>query len=101
MAKKQWPRPKDPDEIVDYEIDWTPQLSDDNGVRIEGLVIASSSWPTVPVGITKDSDSKSDTGAKIRVSGGTTGETYELVNRVVLSDGQIWDQTCILKMKTR
>ena len=87
-----WP-PKDPDEVLDYEIDWA--------LRLDGAdTITTSTW-LVPVGITKDSDSKTTTTTTIWLSGGTEGTTYSLVNRVVTTQGRTFDQTAKLKLKTK
>ena len=53
---------KDPDEVLDYSIDWSTWLDSDT--------ISSSSW-TVESGITKDSDSNDTTSTTIWLSGGT------------------------------
>ena len=45
MAKR-WPA-KDPEEILDYALDWTPRLGGDT--------VAQSQW-IVPTGLTKDSE---------------------------------------------
>lgn len=78
-----WPE-KDPDEVADYEIDWTEQLSGDT--------ITASTW-IVPTGITKDSDSNTTTSTTIWLSGGTTGTTYRLQNRVTTAGGRTFENT--------
>lgn len=83
---------KDPDEIVLRTIEW-----DD---RISTYTVDSSTW-IVPTGITKDDDDFDDTSTTIKLSGGTEGVTYSLVNRVVLSSGEILDQTVKIKVKTK
>ncbi len=89
---KTWDRTKDPDEIVDYDLSWVDQMTDDTDT------ITSSTW-TVPTGITKNSDSMTTTRTKIWLSGGTTGEAYVFVNRVVTTGGRTLDQSVKLKMK--
>jgi hypothetical protein len=89
---------KDPDEVVDYSLDW-------GGTSIKpgrsyGDVIMSSTW-TVPVGLVKNSDSFTATSTTIWLSSGTEGTTYKLNNRVVTSGGRTWDQTVKLKIKTK
>ena len=76
---------KDPDSVLDYGIDWSTWLA-------SGETISTSTW-TVPVGITKDSDSKGDTSTLVWLSGGTTGETYELANKIVTSDSRTVERT--------
>lgn len=71
---------KDPGAMVDFRVDWSAVASSN--------AISDSSW-TVPSGITKVQDSHTDTASLIRLSGGTTGRSYQLVNTVTLTDGQI------------
>ena len=68
---------KDPAAVLDYGFDWNDWLAD-------GETISTSTW-TVPTGITKDSDSKSDTATIIWLSGGTVDTTYLLTNKIVTS----------------
>ncbi|MCK1670304.1 hypothetical protein [Bradyrhizobium sp. 150] len=89
---KTWDRSKDPNEVVDYDLSWADQMTADTDT------IASSTW-TVPVSITKDSSSNTTTRTKVWLSGGTTGETYTLLNRVVTTGGRTFDQSVKLKMK--
>lgn len=85
---------KDPDEVLDYDLDWGNQMTLDTDT------IASSTW-TVPVGITKNSSTNSTTATKIWVSGGTAGQTYALVNEIVTAGGRTFERTVNLKVKER
>lgn len=71
----QYLEAKDPDEILDYEIDWAAELE-------SGESISTSTW-TVPDGITEDSSTNSTTTTTIVLSGGTAGEEYIITNKVV------------------
>jgi len=68
---------KDPDAVLDYGFDWSDWLAD-------GETISTSTW-TVETGITKDSDSKSDTATIIWLSGGTVETTYMITNKIITS----------------
>lgn len=70
---------KDPGAKLDYGFDWSEWLATDE-------IISTSTW-TVPSGITKVTDTKSTTGTIIWLSGGTAGESYRLVNRIVTNAG--------------
>lgn len=85
-----WSAPKDPDEVKDYGIDWSALLDTDT--------ISTSTW-TLPSGITKDSDSHTTTATTIWLSGGTAGESYSILNRVVTVGLRTYDRTVKLKMK--
>lgn len=88
---KTWPA-KDPDEELDYEIDWSPRVGTD--------AIATSTW-IVPTGITSADGSNDDTTTTIWLSGGTVGTTYTLTNRIVTDAGRTMDQSVKIKIKTK
>ncbi len=84
---------KDPDAILDYHFDWAggeDWLDDD--------AISSSSW-IVPSGITNDLDTNTTTVATIWLSGGTAGQTYVVVNRIVTVDGRTNDASIIINVR--
>lgn len=81
--KLKWPD-KDPDEILDYTVRWWRRLVDDT--------IIASIW-TVPAGITMTDSSFQPDYTTIWLSGGTTGQTYEIVNEIVTAGGRTMDQT--------
>jgi hypothetical protein len=86
-----WPY-KDPDEVLDYEIDWSARLVTDT--------ISTSTW-TVPTGITEESDSNTTKTTTVWLSGGTIGEGYEILNRIVTAGGRTFDQTVKIKIKEK
>ena len=83
---------KDPEGVLDYQIDWSSWLDED--------AISSSSW-TVPTGITEDSSTNDTTTATIWLSGGTLGEDYEITNRIVTAGGRTEDRTITIKVRAR
>ncbi len=89
---KTWARTKDPNEVVDYDLSWAEQMTEDADT------VATSNW-TVPAGITKDSQSNTTTRTKLWVSGGTVGQSYDCLNRITTGGGRTFDQTVKLKMK--
>jgi hypothetical protein len=89
MANK-FEKPKDPNSVADYGLDWSLRLVDDT--------ILTSTW-IVPDGITANSNSHTATTTTIWLAGGTAGETYSLTNRVVTAGGRTWDWTVQLKIK--
>ena len=84
-----WPT-KDPDDVLDYEVDWSAWLVADT--------ISTSTW-TLPAGITKNSDTNDTTTTTIWLSGGTAGTKYTLVNRIVTAGGRTKDQSVKLPVK--
>jgi hypothetical protein len=89
---KSWDTPKDPDELLDYQIDWTSLLAGD--------VITVSTW-SVPPGVIGGQESKTDSITTIWLSGGTAGQNYNIVNRINTAAGRIREQTCTLRCRTK
>lgn len=79
-----WPS-KDPDEILDYQVDWTARLGDDT--------IATSVFTLEQdAGLTIDSQSNAAKTATVWLSGGTNGETGWLLNRITTAGGRTFDE---------
>jgi hypothetical protein len=83
---------KDPDDVLDYMIDWTAWLGTDS--------IATSTW-VVPVGLTKTTDSHTATTATIWLSGGTANSTYTVTNHIVTAGGRIEDRSLKFRVLDR
>lgn len=81
---------KEPQEILPFSIDWSDWLG--------ALTIVTSSW-SVPAGITNDNDTNNTTTAFITLSGGTWGETYELSNTIVASDGETETRQLLIRIQ--
>ena len=75
---------KDPNAVLPYTIDWADWLGSDT--------ISSSTW-TVASGITEDSTSSTTTVATILLSGGTSGTSYSVTNRITTAAGLTEDRT--------
>ena len=83
MKVLEWP-PKDPDEILDFGIDWEQ--------RLEGDFIETSEWldrGLLEI-ITAWYDSKK---TKVWIKGGKADTNYFVTNRVTTARGCIMDQT--------
>lgn len=87
----RWPY-KDPDEVLDYQIDWSE--------RLNGDTIMSSTW-IVPAGITKDRDSNTDDTSTIWLSGGEAGAKLSITNRIETAGGRTMDQSVGLVVKEK
>lgn len=83
---------KDPDSRLDYEVDWSAWLGGDT--------ITTTAW-TVPDGITKESDSHTDTAATIWLSGGTVNQTYAVTCEITTTAGRTDDRTIRLTIRDR
>lgn len=86
-----WP-PKDPDEYLDYQLNWAARLGSD--------VIVDSVWD-VPAEIIGGSMTFTNTTTTIWLSGGATGESCTLTNHITTQGGRLMDQSVSLKIKTR
>jgi hypothetical protein len=87
---------KDPDEVLDYDFDWTG--------RLKGDVINSSVWLQVDGSdglLVIDSDEFTTAATKVWLSGGTLGQVYQLTNRIITAGGRRMDQSVKLKMKSK
>lgn len=102
MAFLKWPD-KDPDEVLDYAIDWSERIATDDE-------ITSSTWTILPVTaspLTKASDTFDETSTTIWLSGGllavapAAATKYTLTNRVVTDDGRTMDQSVTLRIRAR
>lgn len=84
---------KDPDEVKDYEIDWSLRLATSE-------TISSSAW-TVQSGITKDSDSSTSTTGTIWLSSGSVGTTYKCTNHIVTNQGRTFEESIYVPVVTK
>jgi hypothetical protein len=85
---------KDPDEILDYAVDWTDWLTGENDTA------ASANW-IVPTGLTQVSTSLASGKATIRLSGGTDGSDYAVTCRLTTTGGEIADRTLRITVRQR
>ena len=99
MSFLRWPF-KDPDEVLDYRIDWLGTSSDPGPLYGLTDAIANSLW-VVPAGISSETETNDDGSTTIWLSGGTVGDTYEILNRITTDDGRVFDQTVKLSIKTK
>lgn len=83
---------KDPDEVLDYAIDWKSRLAGD--------AIVSSTW-IVPDGLTQDQASVSGSRTTIWLSGGVVNQVYNVLNRITTVGGRTMDQTVPLTVKSK
>ena len=83
---------KDPDEVLDYTLDWSARITTDP--------IFSSTWLTPsPAGLTIATASFASFTTLVWLEDGTLGSTYQLTNRIVTVGGRTMDQTCKIKIR--
>lgn len=79
-------KPKDPQDVVDYPVEWADVL------ELDGDTLTSATW-TFPEGLTKQADAIAGTQAVVWIAGGTDGERYEISCLVVTAGGRTYDRT--------
>lgn len=79
-----WPS-KDPDEVLDYMLDWSRRLDDGDGIDTATFSLTTSA------GMLIVAQSNTTTTATVWLSGGTLGETGEVLCRVVTDEGRTFD----------
>lgn len=89
----KWERVKDPNEVVDFGIDWAEDL--------DGDTIDTSVWTKLTGSPVIDTQSNSLTVTKLWLSGGTEGETATFLNRITTSGGRTLDYTMTLRVVSR
>jgi hypothetical protein len=85
---------KDPNAALDYKRDWSLWLAP------TGDTIVTSTW-IVPTGLTKTAESNTTTVATVWLSGGTTGLSYQVTNRIVTAQGRTEDRTMEVVIRER
>jgi len=93
----EWEDFKDPDEILDYKLNWAPRLE-------PGDTIVTSIWllPTVTgAPLVQESAEFTTTSSTIWLAGGELNATYDITNRVTTMGGRTMDQTVRLKCKVK
>ena len=83
---------KDPQAVLDYQIDWSDWLGSDT--------IDVSTW-IVPEGLALETDSNTTTTATVWLSGGTARRNYNVTNEIVTAGGRTDDRTITIKVVDR
>ena len=95
---------KDPQAVLDYKFDWKALTngSGDSDWLDTGETI-SSATVTVETGLTKDSDSITDTNTSVTVwlSGGTANSVYTVACRITTSDSRTDERTIRIRVAHR
>jgi hypothetical protein len=79
---------KDPNDVDDFTLTWTPQLA-------TGETVAGFAAEVVAGGVTVDSTDLDSPRTTARISGGTGGQRGQVRYRITTSTGRQLDQTII------
>lgn len=85
---------KDPDATLDYVVNWEDWL---DGDTIDSMSYIADTGITVETAMNSNTNSTST----LWLSGGTAGETYDVVCRITTLSGRIDDRTLRFKVKER
>jgi hypothetical protein len=91
MSALYWPD-KDPNEVLDYTVDWA--------ARLDGDVIVTSVW-TVPAPLVPSLESATGSATTVWLSGGVAGVIYPVLNRITTVAGRTMDQTTMLRVRDK
>lgn len=90
---QSWPS-KDPDEVLDYQFDWTSRLVTNETITTSTFLVADGSVtltnPTVAGALTT-----------IWISGGVAGEANTVTNRIVTNQGRTYDESAKLRVRSK
>lgn len=86
-----WPA-KDPDEVLDYQFDWSERLE-------AGETISASNFTIVEGTVVKDSQSVAGGLTTVWLSGGTLGEVCLITNRITTNQGRTYDESVKLRVR--
>ena len=94
-----WPT-KDPDELIDYTVNWADQV---NGPRlILNELLTSCTFSVVSGSVTINRQSFVATGlGTVWLQGGTEGDMCVVLCRVVTNQGRNYDQSTKIRIRTR
>jgi hypothetical protein len=88
-----WPA-KDPDEVLDYALDWSPRgIDGDTITNVDSVVVTGT--------VVVDSKDVSGTITTIWLSGGVAGEKASIRLRITTAAGRIMDETVSIPIKAR
>jgi hypothetical protein len=94
-----WPH-KDPDEVLDYRLDWLGTTYKPGPLFGTGDAISNSLW-VVPAGLASENETHDGGSVTIWLSGGADGESYAILNRITTAAGRVFDQTINLPVRQK
>lgn len=89
----EWPS-KDPNEVLDYVINWTARLGSDT-ITSSSFTVDSES------GLVKDSNTNTTTSTTIWLSGGTAGKIGTITNTVITLGGRTMEEAVQLPIRNK
>lgn len=90
--------PKDPNEVLDYTVDWTLRLAGDT-ISTSTFFLDAADTSLAVIGVMSVLAGNLKT--KVWISAGTLDTECHLTNRVVTVGGRTFDQTIKFKLKAK
>lgn len=87
-----WPT-KDPDEVLDYQFDWTDRLEDAETIVTSTFVRASGD-------VTLGANDTAGAVTTIWISGGTAGTLSVITNRITTSEGRTYEESAKFRVRS-
>ena len=87
-------RLKDPQESIDYAVDWSDFLA-------SGETISASSWASSSTALAIGTVSATTDTTAVFVSGGTVGDVYRVTNKVTTTQTRIAERSVIVRVEER
>jgi hypothetical protein len=85
---------KDPDAVLDYSVDWSLWLGEDQ--------ITGSQWILAPGALLEQvTDTHTATRSTVWLRGGEAGKSYVVTNRIVTSGGRTDDRSITVRVEDR
>lgn len=91
---------KDPDEVLDYLVDWTARLDGDT-ISSHTAFTADENGTAATVDLEVDSSTNDDNSVTVWVSGGELGAEYYVCTRIVTAAARTMDQTFRVQMTVK
>lgn len=90
---QSWPS-KDPNEVLDYQMDWSDRLQ-------VGETIVTSNFTIAEGDVVKDSQSVSGALTTVWLSAGTEGVVNLITNRITTSSARTYDESAKLRIRSK
>ena len=87
----KWPN-KDPDEVLDYQFDWSLRLADGETISTSQMILEDGT-------VTIDSATFSGGLTTVWLSGGTVDDVNIITNRVVTSESRTYDESARVRIR--
>ena len=85
MIELAWP-PKDPDDSLDYSIDWSKALP-------QGSTISGAAWSVNKPGLTLSNQTVGQKTTTVWLAGGRAGVTYVVTCEISTSSGHVYQRS--------